>query len=98
MKGRQMRLKSGVVLGASVLAFGLGSTAVGAAGLDPGYGSAEGFVNTPMSATTGDRFFGVAEGPNGSTYNVGVTSTAAAPTDARFAVMHVNANGTADRG
>jgi uncharacterized delta-60 repeat protein len=92
-----MRVKTGVVLGASVLAFGLSSLAVGAAGLDPGYGTAQGFVNTPMSPTTADRFFSVAEGPNGSTYNVGVTSTAAAPTDMRFALMHVNANGTVDR-
>src|SRR5262245_11113630 len=97
VKGSQMGLRSGVVLGASVLALGVGSRAAGATGLDPGYGSAEGFVNTPMSASTLDRFYGVAEGPNGSTYNVGITTTAAAPTDARFALMHLNANGTVDR-
>ena len=50
------------MLGASLLALGLRS-AVGAAGLDPGYGSAEGFVNVPMSATTADRFYSVAAAP-----------------------------------
>jgi hypothetical protein len=67
-----------------VIALCLGAGAA-ATGLDPGYGTPDGFVNTPMSATTGDRLLGLAEGPNGSTHNVGVTTTAGAPTDARFA-------------
>ena len=92
-----MRLRQAVVLGVGVLVLGSTSLAVNAAGLDPGYGSAEGFALTTLAPTTADRFYGVAPGPNGSTYNVGITTVAANPTDQRFALVHVDAGGRIDR-
>jgi uncharacterized delta-60 repeat protein len=91
-----MRRTSGVML-ATALSLGVGASSAQALGLDDSFGLG-GVALTPVSATTADRFLGVARGPGGSTYAVGFVNPVTDPqtADTAMAVTKLDAHGNLD--
>jgi uncharacterized delta-60 repeat protein len=82
---------------ATTLSLGIGASNAQALGLDDSFGLG-GVALTSMSATTADRFLGVARGPGGSTYAVGVVNPVTSPqtADTAMAVSKLDAHGNLD--
>ncbi|MDP2712614.1 MAG: hypothetical protein Q8O56_15475 [Solirubrobacteraceae bacterium] len=84
-----------LLVGALTLGVALAGASTAQARLDATYGIG-GIAMTPLSADSGDRFYGITPGPGGTSYAVGYTTTAGSP-DQSFAVAKLLSDGSLDR-